>query len=432
MLSAPTPRRRAVAAARAAGVAVLALGLLNAGLYAWLSPPAALSPAQPAQPPQAQPAQGDGAQSPAATQPPAPAAGAPLYTATFSGAPADAGWTPFAGDWAVEEGRLVQRAAAGPDMGIGYSADFSGYVLRVNLRHLKGVGGGVLFNMPRPDGVAGAHMARYTDDGAGLFWGYFDAQGVFQGQGFAPTAPAGEGAHTLEVSSGAETYGLSLDGATLVANVPLASRRGGIGLIASQAAVSFGEIAVLGLGAGGAAPAPTVAPDLAPTEAPLDALSSVSGDWAREGDALVQRAGEATDYTTATGVAAERYRLSVTIEFPGGAPADAGGGVIFQMPGRAERAGAAMARLTDGGKAIFWGRYDADGDFQGLGSAALPDGEPARRALTLTVRAGSFDLAVDGEPIVQDVPLDGAGGYIGLISFRGPVRFRAFQLALGE
>ncbi len=422
-------RGRAGGAARSAAAALLALALLNAGLYRWLSPPGGpqSAPAAPAAPAVPQ-APAESAQQAA----PQAEAGAPIYSAAFSGAPTDAGWTPFAGDWAVAEGRLEQRSPEGPDLGIGYAANFSSYRLRVSLRHQQGVGAGVLFNMPRADGVAGAHMARYTEDGAGIFWGYFDEQGVFQGQGFAPTAPAGQDEHTLEVASGAEGYAVLLDGAVLAENIPLQSRQGGIGLICSQSAASFGEIVVLGLEAGPAAAAPTVDPALAPTEAPLDALSSVSGDWVREGDALTQRLGDAADFTTATGVAAEGYTLNVTVEFPEGAPADAGGGVIFQMPGRVERAGAAMARLADGGRTIFWGRFDAEGVFAGAGSAELPEGDPARRALSLTVRAGSFDLAVDGKVVVKDVPLEGESGYIGLISFRGPVRFKAFQLALGE
>lgn len=445
MLSDAPALGRVGAIARTAGAALLALALLNAGLYAWLSPPGA-RPApqaqaapqtQPAEPqsqpaPQAAPAAAPQAQ-PAPSAPTAP--GEPLYSAEFQGTPGDAGWTPVAGEWAVEDGRLVQRLTTGSDLGIGYEAGFSAYRLRVTLRHLKGVGGGVLFNMPRADKVAGAHMARFTDDGGGVFWGYFNDQGVFQGQGFAPTPPAGDAAHTLEVLSGAETYALALDGATIAEGVPLQRRQGGIGMTCSQSSVSFEQIQVLPLAGGPAAAAPTQAPAATaavPAQASLDGMSSVSGDWAREGDALVQRAGEATDFTTATGVAAERYRLNVTVEFPEGAPADAGGGVIFQMPERESRAGAAMLRLTDGGRGIFWGRYDAGGAFQGAGSAGLPEGDPAKRALTLTVRAGSFDIAVDGKVVAKDVPLEGESGSIGLISFRGPVRFRAFQLALGE
>ena len=416
------------AVARAAGAALLVIALLNAGLYAWLRPPGAQS-ARPAATAAAQPTAAAQTQ-PAATALPA-STGAPLYQAEFKGTPSDAGWTPFAGEWAVEAGRLVQRLAQGPDLGIGYKADFSSYKLQVTLHHLKGVGGGVLFNMPRADGVAGAQMARFTDDGAGFFWGSFNEQGVFQGQGFAPTPPAGTISHTLEVWSGPDTYALALDGSTIADKVPLQAKQGGIGMICSQSSVSFDTIAVLPLDSGPATVAPATAAPVG-TPAALDGLRSVSGDWVREGDALVQRSGEATDFTTATGVAAERYRLSVAIEFPAEAPADAGGGVIFQMPKRDNWAGAAMLRFTNSGRSLFWGRYDQAGVFQGAGSADLPEGDPTRRELVLTVRAGSFDITVDGNAVVKAVPLAGTNGYIGLISFRGPVRFRAFQLALGE
>jgi hypothetical protein len=399
---------------------LIALGLLNVGLYGWLAP------VQPAPPPPQLTA------IPAATAAPIEAPPLPnsdiTYQADFSGALNDSGWLPFAGDWAIEAGSLVQRSLESGDLGIGYKATYADYALSVTLQHRQGTGGGVLFNMPKPDSVAGSQMVRFTDDGAGIFWGSFDERGVFTGQGFAAVGAPSDGPRRIEIRSGPDRYSFSLNDKQIVADVPLTSSQGGIGLISVGSVVAFSDITVRPIGVAAAAPAAPTA--IISDTSGLDSLVAVSGDWAREGDAIVQRASETTDFTTATGVAAERYTLSISIEFPERAPPDVGGGVVFQMPTRTDRAGAAMVRFSNGGSAIFWGRYDADGVFQGVGGADL-GGVAATRTLGLTVRAGSFDLSVDGRVIAKDVPLEAQGGYIGLISYRGPVRFRAFQLSLG-
>ena len=240
------------------------------------------------------------------------------------------------------------------------------------------------------------------------------------GQGFIdlPTPPA-SAEHTLEVVSGRDSYAIRLDGLTVAANVPLLSRSGSIGLTTSQSVVAFRDLRLWSLSGSG----PTQTGD-------LSGLRSLSGDWITEGESLVQRSSEATDYLNATGISAEQYTLSVQIAALDGAPPDAGGGVIFHMPARDSRAGAQMVRFADGGQSIFWGRYDEAGTFIGQGSAEL--GQPtAPRTLAISVRGDSFSIRVDDRLIADAVPLQRREGWIGLLSYRGALSFSNAQLRLG-
>lgn len=396
-------------------LALLALLALNLGLYSWLAPDRPTAPAE-----------APVAEAPVAEAPPPPAdalwpsGGEMIFRADWGQGIGASGWRVLSGDWAAEGGSVAQRNPAGHDYTITHSGPFTSYLLQVTLTHRQGSGGGVLFHMPGPDRQDGAHLVRYDDVGKALFWGYFDAEGGFVGQGYANGPAPGTAPHRLEILSGAESYAIRLDGATVAADVPLFSKSGGIGLTTSQSVVAFSDLTLTAAGA-----------EVPQTDA-LAGMSVLSGDWAAEDGVIVQRAGEATDYLNATGAAAERYQLDLAIQFPADAPADAGGGVIFHMPARDSLQGAHMVRLANRGAAVFWGRYDAEGAFIGEGSADL--GAPAEgvRRLAVAVRGDSFDITVDGRLIAGAIPLQRGDGWISLLSFRGPVRFATVELRLGE
>ena len=140
-----------------------------------------------------------------------------------------------------------------------------------------------------------------------------------------------------------------------------------------------------------------------------------------------------TDYIAGTGVAGESYRASVEITLPDGDElSDAGGGLVFHMNGREDPSSGYMVRFAEGGQEIFWGAYDAEGVFQGLGSSPLDLERGVPHELTLLVRSGDYDILVDDDVLVSGIPLERESGWIGLISFRGPVSFSNFQLTIGE
>ncbi|MBK9751327.1 MAG: hypothetical protein IPO91_31790 [Chloroflexi bacterium] len=336
-------------------------------------------------------------------------------------------WTPVAGTWGYQDGAYVQTQPEGFDLFASNDQVFSAFTFDATFRHLQGKGGGVMFNLTNPGSKNGAHLVRYVDNNEFLMWGYFDETGAFVGQGSVSVPDPGTDAHTLSVSSDGTTYAVRLDGAELAAGVPLFARQGAVGLAAAQSVVAFDRVEVRALQA-----APTAEATVMPTPPPTEVdFNGVSGTWVTQDGVTIQSDAEATDYFAGTGIAGESYRVSVNVKLSA-APDDAGGGIVFHMAERDNHAFGAMVRFANGGNEIFWGSYTADRVFVGLGGAGLDLDWSVAHRLTIDVMAGSYSISVDDEPLVNSVPLDRASGWIGLVSFRGPVSFSEFTLTMPE
>lgn len=379
-----------------------------------LSAPSALEPAVQAADPSVTP------ENPAITS---------LFDETFQGGEtANTNWAPISGTWQFEPGGYVQTQPDGYDYSSGYRQGVAApYTLRTTFQHRTGAGGGVLFNMLQPDSKNGAYMVRYIPDTNVVAWGYFDASGSFQGQGSAAVAPPGTEAHILEVQAGTRGYSISLDGVSLVQGVPLMDTTGVryIGLTSSLSTVAYQQVTVLGGEPEGELVLPTAIP------IPSLNVQGSTGSWTITDNLITQTTPDLTDFLAGTGVAAQRFSLSVDLLLPTD-NAEAGGGLVFDMAGRDDPRGGTMLRLANGGSLIFWGQYDAaTGAFRGQGSAplSLTPGEWA--AVKLDVHANSFDILVNGTLVAEALPRSSDTGWLGLLSFAGPVQFANIQLTLG-
>lgn len=348
-----------------------------------------------------------------------------VFSDSFDGSASESNWVPYSGAWNFEDGALVQTNASGFDYSAG-SVQALDALRRfsVTLRHRQGVGGGVLFNMAQPDSRNGATMVRYIQEanGVALTWGNFDANGLFVGvNGAAVPAPA-DAAHVLEITLNGSAYSIHLDGTVIAENIPYEPHGTHIGLTASQSVVAFESVEVFT--ALDTAPATAV-----PSTTQLD-LSVITGTWVNENGIITQTSDAASDAITGIGIAAETFTFNVSIVLPEGV-ADAGAGIVFHMSGRDNPAGGEMLRFGSGGTEIFWGSYDETRAFQGQGGTGvqITPGQP--HALTVVVHAGLFDIAVDGQTVATAVPLTSQSGWIGLVSFRGPVVFSNVSLTLG-
>lgn len=348
-----------------------------------------------------------------------------LYTTNFTEEGTASRWLPLSGAWVTETGAMVQTQPEGFDLSTLLNLPFSPpYTLSVTLRHREGTGGGVLFNIPDPASNAGGTMVRYFEDGTVLAWGYFDSSGAFNGQGSASVTAPGTDAHILEVAVSTDSYSVRLDGSVVVEAVPLnlPNTTGYVGITASQSITAFEQVSV----SGHTAAVPSEAVTLT---SGIDAALA-TGDWRVEGSAVIQSAVELTDYFVGTGVAAENFTLSADILLPAD-NVQAGGGLVFHMQGQNDPGGGAMVRFGSGGSEIFWGEYNADGVFVGAGASALtatPD-EPV--TLAIIVRGQAYDVRVNDTLIAENLPIGRLEGWIGLISFSGPVTFSNIQLTMG-
>lgn len=366
---------------------------------------------------------------------------APLWSAAFDGSINDSLWRPIAGDWSFAENMLLQTDTSGFDLGTLYAESFTDFVYTVDVRHLEGVGAGVLFNVPQLGAVDGGHLVRFTDDNTGIFWGHFDAAGVFNGQGYAPTGAPGTGWHTIEIAGRGDSYALRLDDRLLAAGIPLQSRSGYPGLTTSQSSAAFANINIYPLTVSttvvpGVVPGPAVviASTDTLTSTDLLELETINGEWVQDENGDIRQLAQlAIDYTMGTGMAAESYRLDATIQLPDDPDlANAGGGMIFHMPDRESKENAHLVRLVNGGSGLTWGYFDATGRYVGQGYADLALTEDRTHQISLVVERDRYDVTVDDTLIIDNMPTQRDSGWIGLLSYRGPVTFRDMQLTLGN
>lgn len=336
-------------------------------------------------------------------------------------------WVPFSGEWEFVDGTFTQNQVDGFDFGAGYNQAFGDVTISTSFRHLEGQGGGIFFNMAVPDSQQNAHMVRYVHDDDFLFWGYFDETGTFTGQGSVAVPAPVTDSQTLTIINDGASYSVALNGVIIAPDIPIVITGDYVGLVTAQSRVAFDNFVI------GTATTPIV--DVSPESTDIAniqnlTLNSVSGDW-EFGDAIVQRATEAVDYIAGTGIAAETFSVSVTINLPDDLD-DAGAGLIFHMNGRDDISNGQMIRFGNNGSEIFWGTYRADGIFEGQGGAPVAlDWSEAHR-LTLNVRSDTYDVLIDDEILVTDLPVRGDFGWIGLVSYRGEVVFSNFALSIGQ
>jgi hypothetical protein len=338
------------------------------------------------------------------------------------------GWVTISGQWgSSEEGNIIQAEKDGFDLATGFASEtFSAVDLEVTIEHLDGVGAGLLFNMPAADALQGAHMVRYADWTDAIVWGYFDELGQFNGQGYAKIEPPAASAHRLRVVSGEGSYAVYLDGEQLAVDLPLFSESGHIGLITSKAEASFGSIRAASNGQPSAS-----FTALASSNDFFGDIETISGEWLQEGTKLSQINEATYDFSISTGVYAGLYTLETEIALPDDPDLqDAGGGVLFHMPERSSRTGAHMVRFT-GQDSLLWGYYDQDGIFVGQGREQLDVTGALNHKLRVAVDKDSYRIMVDDQEVALNVPLKQQEGWIGLVSYRGPVAFDGVSVTFG-
>jgi hypothetical protein len=343
------------------------------------------------------------------------------YHGVFDGAISASGWKILKGDWAFANGNFIQSKVDGFDFSAVYTKSaFQNFSIQVGLTHNQGSGAGLLFNMPYIDRLTGASMVRYSDnrDNA-VIWGYFDENGVYQAQGYADVPHAGTDRHTIRVVSGKLSYSIYVDERLIIQSVPYVSGQsfGYIGLLASRTVVVYDEVSVDGVGA-----------LFKGTYTNLDGFSDqrlVSGKWEISNNKAVQTVTDPADYIWNTGVQASQYTITAKITLPG--TAASGAGFIIHMAGRDSKKNAYIVRLKDGGQAVWWGATDNDGKFIGQGSALVP--APGKTLIIKTVvNLDKMAVFINDIQIVADVPLPLQDGWIGLLSYGGPVTFTDIKL----
>ncbi len=344
------------------------------------------------------------------------------YHGIFTGKLSDQNWFAVNGQWKFQNGSMVQSQTNGFDLTAIYTkTKYKNYSFQVGLTHQQGSGGGLLFNLQKPDGLSGASMVRYSDkrDNA-LIWGYFDDNGVYKNLGYAEVNHAGTDHHTLRVTSGDSSFSVYLDDRLIVQSVPFGTRQnnGYIGLLTSVSSVIYDEVTVDGVGAA-----------FKGNFTSLDGFTDqrvVSGKWTITNNKITQTVPDAADYVWNTGVQASQYSVSAKITLPKGSTTS-GAGFILNMPERGSKNNSFIARLIKGGQGFWWGVTDDAGKFKGQGSINI-DNSTNPVVLKIVIDTGQMSIFINDAQIASNIKMSGVDGWIGLVSYGGPVIFEDVKL----
>lgn len=353
------------------------------------------------------------------------------FQADFTGDMTEQGWQTLSGEWHFENGALVQSNANGADLSVIYNKSaFKRYSVSVTFAHNQNSGAGIVFNIPGRDKLAGANMVRYSERrNNALIWGSYDANSRFQGQGFTDVEPAGTDSHTLRIVVEDTTYAIYLDDKFIVDKLPLQNNAGYIGLLTTKTNATYQSLEVT------RANAPAK-----PTQKVVDTFGNVrtlNGNWSISDGVFTQSVPNIADYMVNLGEAGQVFTAEMRITLPNIADpnnadaANVGGGFIFHMGDRGSKRNAYIVRLRDGGKGIWWGSTDDTGHFQGQGSAPITNTTPSRSFnLKLFVQSNLLTIYLNQNLIAQDIPMSKNDGWIGLLSYGGPVIFDHIRIDL--
>ena len=351
-----------------------------------------------------------------------------LFQERFDSAHVSNNWVPLSGEWISHNGALVQRRSDPYGHSIILKTKkFDEYILRANIRHMKGIGGGLLFNVQDERSKKRTHVVQFSQSGNGIFWGYFDAQGNFVGQGYERTTPIQDELHLIEISVGEDAYTIALDGYPVASDVPLQYRGGKIGCFSSKSVVAFDAVQIR------TPDAPPESLALHPAAHIQDTPTPSSTDWVHT-NGIIEHRSKTTRESILSFLTNEslpsHYTLRAQITLPIETElSQAAGGLIFHMPAKNHSANAQSVRIANAGRDVIWGQYDSNGVFQRTGVRILNLDPLASHTLLLRVHDDFYDIFVDGQEVVRDVPALAHKGWIGFLGVQGPVSFSSFHFS---
>ena len=153
---------------------------------------------------------------------------------------------------------------------------------------------------------------------------------------------------------------------------------------------------------------------------------ALSGDWHFENGKLLQSNAAGADLAAVyTGHAFKRYTLSASLVQTEGT----GAGILFNMPDADHLAGAHMVRYSERrSNALIWGYYDSAGIFKGQGYADVEPAGVSAHNLRVVVNDTRYAVYLDDKLIVDNLPLQNNGGYIGLLTTKAAAAYEQVEV----
>ncbi len=166
----------------------------------------------------------------------------------------------------------------------------------------------------------------------------------------------------------------------------------------------------------------------------FDQAVPISGSWIPENGEISQVANDMVDQVLSLNQFGTEYSFEVDLTMVDDPETEnVGAGVVFNTPTADSKNEGQIVRFLNGGSEIIWGYFDENGRFNGQGGSGVGLEPGSRQTLTLVVRATTFDIIVNDNTVAADLSLRSTeGGYVNLITFRGPVTFHETRFSETE
>lgn len=364
----------------------------------------------------------------------------------------------FGGNWKLAENKLFQHDASDTDLLAVIPVELDPqqsyqFSTRMNFRS-RNVGGGLVFNMQSKDSRAESHLVRFGATGEGekyLVWGYFNADFEWQSQGGmgAPDSVNEGGFSELTVQVDGDVYHVLVDGVEMARDIPLQYKGGTVALTTWFSIVAFDTVSIEPYEAVPVqVPAPTEQPapvEPAPTTpAPVVVAETtdytyvtdfatgnadgrwrmLSGDWRFENGSLIQALPDGFDFTAVYLEPVVQPTIEVRFRHDSGL----GAGIVFNLPSADSLRGGHLVRYYPESQ-LIWGYFNAEREFQGQGAREVTPPADGWHTLRITSTDATFSIALDGETLASNIPLNSTSGYAGLTSSQSVVTFDSFAIA---
>jgi len=151
------------------------------------------------------------------------------------------------GNWQIVDNRIVQSATELTDYIAGTGIAGESYTVSVDIQlplDNPDVGAGLVIHMDGRDTPNLGYLVRIGDSGQVIFWGQYNADGVFEGAGNVPIEidPTQIASLTLQVTD--QSFDILLDEERLVEAIPLQRSSGWIGMVSFGGVVEFTNLSV--------------------------------------------------------------------------------------------------------------------------------------------------------------------------------------------
>ena len=349
----------------------------------------------------------------------------------------------LSGEWELRNNQLVQTnprvadvAAVIPSITLGTDQPYN---FSTNLDVLDGPhGGGLMFNMQRPESIAESHMVRLgsnADGGKYLIYGFFDAEQRFNWQGDTQPLPFDRQAK-LGVDVQGNSFNLLMDDQVLAENIPLVYQGGRAGVTTWNSTIAFDNLSLFD-------PTTNQVPVVeVPQETISESLESalpwfedftgdedhafidVGGNWQLREETMLQLNPDVFDVLAIlpglTISPEESYDFTTDLKVLEGPK---GGGIAFNVQNIDSIRESHMVRFgsNDGNDYLIYGYFDENRSFNVQGSV-VPDIE-SEANLGVSISGTSYDVLVNEEVVARDIPLIYLGGRAALSTWNSSIGF---------